>query len=109
MALPPALGTWAHFPRPKIPLWRFHQEAKAPARARDRFIPRVATAPEVICDETKFLVAINLSDKDLREAAAVYFGPVDTNGTWRFIPSGSDLVVQRRESGSYVTKSTFSP
>jgi len=37
------------------------------------------------------------------------FGPVAVDGTWRIIPIGNNLVVQRRESSVYVTKATFTP
>ena len=39
---------------------------------------------------------------------ALYFGDKDTDGSWRIIRSGNNLVFQRRESGSWVTKSTIS-
>jgi len=38
---------------------------------------------------------------------AVFFGATDVDGRWRFIRSGNDLLVQRRVSGSWVTKHTF--
>lgn len=41
------------------------------------------------------------------ESPYYYLGDPDTDGTWRITPSGSDLVFQRRESGSYVTKDTI--
>lgn len=41
-------------------------------------------------------------------AMGMYFGDPDTNDTWRLIRSGNNLVIQRRESDSYVTKSTIS-
>ena len=37
-----------------------------------------------------------------------YFGKTDVDGTWRIGRSGNDLVIERRESGSYVTKQTIS-
>lgn len=40
---------------------------------------------------------------------AFYFGEKGTNGSWRLIRSGDNLVVQRLEVGSWVTKSTFTP
>lgn len=40
---------------------------------------------------------------------AFYFGDRGTDGSWRLIRSGNDLVVQRRESGTWTTKSTFTP
>lgn len=39
----------------------------------------------------------------------LYFGDPTTNGTWRIIPDGNNLSVQRRESGSYVEKTAFEP
>lgn len=39
---------------------------------------------------------------------AFYIGPSATNGSWRFIQSGDDLLIQQREAGTYVTKSTIS-
>lgn len=38
---------------------------------------------------------------------AYYFGAESTDSTWRIIRSGNDLKFQRRESGSYVDKSTI--
>lgn len=38
----------------------------------------------------------------------IYFGNKDTNGTWRIGRSGTDWVMSRRESGSYVVKGTTS-
>lgn len=40
-------------------------------------------------------------------STAHYFGPSATDGTWRIVRSGNDLVIERREGGSYVTKSTI--
>lgn len=37
-----------------------------------------------------------------------YFGAESTDGTFRLVRSGADLLVQKRESGVYVTKHTFS-
>lgn len=37
----------------------------------------------------------------------VYFGAEATDGTWRIGRSGNDLVIERRESGSYVSKQTI--
>jgi len=38
----------------------------------------------------------------------LYFGDYDTDGSWRITRSGNNLVLQRRESGSWVTKQTIS-
>ena len=40
---------------------------------------------------------------------AFYFGASDVDGTWRIVRSGNNLVFERRESGSYVTKFTMTP
>lgn len=37
-----------------------------------------------------------------------YFGP-DEDGSWRIIPDGTDLVVQLKELGVWVSKHTFTP
>lgn len=42
-------------------------------------------------------------------AGTVYFGDSATDGTWRITQSGSNLSIQRRESGSYVEKSAVLP
>ena len=42
-------------------------------------------------------------------AAAFYFGDADTDGTWRIVRSGNNLVFQRREGGGWVTKNTMTP
>lgn len=38
---------------------------------------------------------------------AFYLGPSGTDGSWRIIRSGNNLIFQRREAGSWVTKSTI--
>jgi len=47
---------------------------------------------------------------DIEAAAAgnIYFGDPATNDSWRIVRSGNNLVIERRESGSWVTKSTIS-
>lgn len=46
------------------------------------------------------------SDFILSATGALYFGDPNTDGSWRITRSGNDLVFQRRESGSWVTKLT---
>jgi hypothetical protein len=41
------------------------------------------------------------------DAYAVYLGPVNTDGSWRYMTSGADLVFQKRVAGSWVTKQTI--
>lgn len=43
------------------------------------------------------------------KAKSVYFGDYATDGTWRFEQSGNNLILSRRESGTYTTKYTFTP
>jgi hypothetical protein len=42
------------------------------------------------------------------DTSNIYLGPSGTDGSWRMVRSGNNLVFQRRESGSWVTKSTIS-
>lgn len=37
----------------------------------------------------------------------LYLGDKDTNGSWRLAVSGTNLVIQRRITGAYVTCSTI--
>lgn len=43
----------------------------------------------------------------LRTDDAFYMGDPTQDGTFKFMKSGNDLLIQRRESGSYVTKTTI--
>jgi hypothetical protein len=52
------------------------------------------------------LVRMN-ANVETDSATGFYFGDQSTNGTWRIIRSGNDLVIERREAGAYVTKSTI--
>lgn len=47
-------------------------------------------------------------DVEIGSADAYYLGDPTTNGTWRIIRSGDDLLMQQREAGVYVTKQTIS-
>lgn len=40
---------------------------------------------------------------------AIYFGPVDTDGSWRIVISSTKLSIEKRESGSYVSKFKVTP
>jgi hypothetical protein len=40
-------------------------------------------------------------------AGIIYFGDDSTNGSWRIVRSGDDLLIQRLESGTWTTKSTI--
>jgi len=46
---------------------------------------------------------------NLGETGVFYFGDKDTDGTWKIIRSGNNLITQRRESGAWVTKNTITP
>jgi hypothetical protein len=46
-------------------------------------------------------------DIEIGSANYMYVGDPTTDGSWRFSISGSDLIFQRRESSSWVTKSTI--
>ena len=51
---------------------------------------------------------ISDSGTEIGTAAAYYIGARGTNGSWRIIQSGDNLVFQQRESGVWNTKSTIS-
>lgn len=62
----------------------------------------------VTCNST--LQAAGLKSTASVEAASagyLYLGDPATDGTWRVGRSGNDLVMERRESGTYVTKQTI--
>jgi hypothetical protein len=49
-------------------------------------------------------------DGDMRlDNGAFYFGDADTDGSWRITRTGDNLVFERRESGSWVTKIEMKP
>lgn len=44
----------------------------------------------------------------IMNSSGLYWDDPNVDGSWRIIQSGDDLVIQQREGGSYVTKSTIS-
>jgi hypothetical protein len=48
-------------------------------------------------------------DLALDASNALYFGPADTDGSWRIVRSGNNLVFERRELGVWNTKDTITP
>jgi len=46
-------------------------------------------------------------DVEIGSAAAFYLGDPTTDGSWRMIRSGNDLLMERRESAAWVTKQTI--
>lgn len=69
--------------------------------------------------EKDLCVAVNDFVRQIAEAVnnnvilpsegAYYFGDTNTDGSWRLVRSGNNLEVQRLESSSWVSKSTFTP
>lgn len=51
----------------------------------------------------------NIADIEQADTGAHYFGDATTDGSWRIVRNGNNLVFERRESGSWVTKSTLTP
>lgn len=49
------------------------------------------------------------SDMEIDDAGYYYLGGQNTNGSWRIGRSGNNLIFQRRESGSWVTKTSIVP
>jgi hypothetical protein len=45
----------------------------------------------------------------LSAAEAFYVGDPATDGSWRIIRSGNNLLMERREIGAWVTKHTVTP
>ncbi len=48
-------------------------------------------------------------DLELSSSGAIYWGDPNTNGSWRVLRDGNDLAIERRESGSWVTKLKINP
>lgn len=48
------------------------------------------------------------SSVDMPNFSGLVFGADDADGSWRFVIVSNDLVLQRRESGAWVAKQTFS-
>lgn len=46
---------------------------------------------------------------ELASDEAVYFGDRNTNGSWRIIRSGNNLLIQRLETSVWTTKDTITP
>lgn len=75
------------------------------------FVEKIkATANEVVIsgESTTDRVYVNQYGVSLNNFEALIFGNNFTNGSWKFVFSGSDLLLQRREVGVWVTKQTFS-
>ena len=47
-----------------------------------------------------------LTQVEVGSAAPFYFGDASTDGSWRIVRSGNNLVFQRRESSTWNTKLT---
>lgn len=60
-------------------------------------------------DGTTTQVASVYRDGAIATDSGFYIGDKTTDGSWRFVTSGADLVIQKRESGSWVTKQTITP
>jgi len=48
-----------------------------------------------------------IGDTSVSQANSIYIGTENTNDSWRFQISGSDLVIQRRVAGVWTTKTTI--
>ncbi|MBZ0315078.1 MAG: hypothetical protein K8L91_01575 [Anaerolineae bacterium] len=48
-----------------------------------------------------------LADLQIGSGYGYYIGDSATNGSWRIMPSGANLLIQKREAGSWVTKDTI--
>lgn len=60
-------------------------------------------------DNTFTQVARVYRDGAMSTDSGFYIGDKTTDGSWRFVTSGANLVIQKRESGNWVTKQTITP
>jgi hypothetical protein len=58
-------------------------------------------------DGTSTRVAGVYRDGAMSTDSGFYIGDKTTDGSWRFVTSGADLVIQKRESGNWITKQTI--
>jgi hypothetical protein len=58
-------------------------------------------------DGTTTQVAKVYRDGAIATDEGFYIGNKITDGSWRFVTSGADLVIQKREAGNWVTKQTL--
>jgi len=61
-------------------------------------------SPALTLDNDKTMTTYG--DEIMASTAYKYFGASGTNGSWRIGRSGDNLVFERREAGSWVTKLT---
>lgn len=60
-------------------------------------------------DGTTTDVARVYRDGAIATDSGFYIGEKTVDGSWRFVTSGANLVIQKRESGVWVTKQTITP
>jgi hypothetical protein len=53
------------------------------------------------------IVEFDQDGVNIEATTAYHLGDPTTDGTWRFVRSGSDLKIERREAGVYVSKTTI--
>lgn len=63
----------------------------------------------IATDPITFLTGKQSDDVVVKSTDAFYLGDPNVDGSWRVTRSGNNLVRQRRESGSWVTKGTDTP
>jgi hypothetical protein len=66
------------------------------------------SAARLVIDSSNNVVAQTGVNYVVQSSEAYYLGAVSTDGSWRIIRSGNNLLLERRESGSWVTKQTIS-
>lgn len=57
---------------------------------------------------TRYPEGVEITETDGGNIAGLHLGDHETDGTWRIRADGTSLKLERRESGSYVTKATLS-
>lgn len=58
-------------------------------------------------DGFKLRADIDINQNSLNNTAYLYFGDSVTNGSWRIYISSGNLVVEKRETGSWIEKGRY--
>jgi len=67
------------------------------------------TTPLIKGDFPNTLLQFNATNVAIRSTDAFNLGDPAVDGSWRFVRSGDDLVIERLESSAWVTKQTITP
>jgi hypothetical protein len=75
------------------------------------FSPEVGITCYDRFDRARFILPpsgnLHVTDLTINDEHGLYLGTQDGDGAWRIIRSGNNLVIQRKEASTWVTKSTI--